>query len=185
MRYTSLAVLAFTGFTFGSTIAADTAPSAYAGMERREIKALSSADIADYRGGKGMGFAKAAELNHYPGPTHVLALATQLGLTSEQRAQTEVLFRAMETEAVPLGRQVIDRERELDELFATKTITRDSLKRSLETIAILQGRLRQVHLQTHLSQVAILNSEQIRKYDELRGYMQNASSGAEGHVHRH
>jgi hypothetical protein len=31
-----------------------------------------------------MGMAKAAELNGYPGPAHVLALAKPLGLTDDQ-----------------------------------------------------------------------------------------------------
>jgi hypothetical protein len=41
--------------------------SPYAGQEKREIKALSAEDIEGYLTGQGMGFAKAAELNHYPG----------------------------------------------------------------------------------------------------------------------
>jgi hypothetical protein len=40
----------------------------YAGFEAREIKALSTQEIADLRAGRGMGLALAAELNSYPGP---------------------------------------------------------------------------------------------------------------------
>ena len=36
-----------------------------------------------------MGLAKAAELNHYPGPAHVLTLATELALTPDQKARTD------------------------------------------------------------------------------------------------
>ena len=52
----------------GSVIALanDTGASPYAGSENREIKALSSDEIASYLQGKGMSLAKAAELNHYP-----------------------------------------------------------------------------------------------------------------------
>jgi hypothetical protein len=57
------------------------ARQSYAGQQTRAIKALSSEDIAALRNGEGMGMAKAAELNGYPGPAHVLALAAQLGLT--------------------------------------------------------------------------------------------------------
>ena len=49
----------------------------YAGQEARSIKALSDDDIAALRKGEGMGMAKAAELNGYPGPVHVLSLAAQ------------------------------------------------------------------------------------------------------------
>ena len=41
--------------------------SPYVGQESREIKALSPQEISDYLSGKGMGLAKAAELNGYPG----------------------------------------------------------------------------------------------------------------------
>ena len=44
----------------------------YAGQQARTIKALSDDDLAALRKGEGMGMAKAAELNGYPGPAHVL-----------------------------------------------------------------------------------------------------------------
>jgi Spy/CpxP family protein refolding chaperone len=160
-------------------------PSPYAGQEKREIKALSSEEVATYLEGKGMGLAKSAELNHYPGPAHVLALATELGLTPDQRARAEMLFKTMEAEAVTLGKQLIEREQELDDMFASKTITNDKLQQSLEAIASMQGRIRQVHLQTHLVQAEILDAEQIRKYDELRGYTQTANSTHHGHPQQH
>jgi Spy/CpxP family protein refolding chaperone len=169
----------------GATVVSGAQPSPYTGQEKREIKALSSEEVATYLEGKGTGMAKAAELNHYPGPAHVLALATELGLTPDQRARTDMLFKAMETEAVTLGKQLIERERELDELFASKTITKEKLQRALEAIALMQGKVRQVHLQTHLIQAEILDAEQIRKYDELRGYAQATSSTHHGHPQQH
>lgn len=42
----------------------------YTGQQARPIKALSDAEIAALRKGEGMGMAKAAELNGYPGPVH-------------------------------------------------------------------------------------------------------------------
>jgi hypothetical protein len=64
--------------------AAANTDSPYVGQETRDIKALSQQDIDDYLNGRGMGYAKAAELNHYPGPRHVLDLAHTLALTPEQ-----------------------------------------------------------------------------------------------------
>ena len=52
--------------------------SAYAGQQSREIKALSDQEVKDLQAGAGMGMAKAAELNRYPGPMHALELADQL-----------------------------------------------------------------------------------------------------------
>ena len=53
--------------------AAQTTPhaSAYAGQQSRAIKSLSEQDVDDLLAGRGAGFAKAAELNGYPGPAHV------------------------------------------------------------------------------------------------------------------
>jgi hypothetical protein len=62
-------------------LAADMPASPYAGQQARTIKALSDEEIAALRNGEGLGMAKAAELNGYPGPLHVLALAAQLELT--------------------------------------------------------------------------------------------------------
>jgi Spy/CpxP family protein refolding chaperone len=182
----SSAMLVALSLLAGVARGADT-PSAYAGMEARDIKALSAADIDDYFAGRGMGFAKAAELNHYPGPAHVLAMATELGLTADQRARTEALFKTMEAHAIALGKQIVDRERELDHLFATRTITPDKLRHSIEAIAVLQGRLRQVHLETHLGQAELLDGAQLRKYDNLRGYGEARNAGpatnVDGKVH--
>ena len=99
------------------------AASPYAGEEGRDIKALSAQDLDAYLTGKGMGFAKAAELNGYAGPKHVLELAGELALTPEQRTQTQALFAAMQTKAVALGRQLVDEERKLDRLFANASVT--------------------------------------------------------------
>lgn len=48
------------------SLSSDTAsPSPYAGEERRQINALSPSEQSDLLSGKGMGLAKAAELNDF------------------------------------------------------------------------------------------------------------------------
>src|SRR5690625_1585078 len=94
------------------------AQSDYAGEQHRPIKALSEAEIQGYLNGAGMGYARAAELNHYPGPMHVLELADSLALSQDQLAQTQALFDAVKVEARRLGREVVAKERELDRRFA-------------------------------------------------------------------
>ena len=66
-------------------VTAVNAQTPYAGMQTRSIKALSDQQIADLQAGRGMGLALAAELNGYPGPSHVLELADKLGLSADQR----------------------------------------------------------------------------------------------------
>ena len=59
----------------------------YAGLEGRPIKALSERQVADLKAGRGMGLALAAELNGYPGPSHLVELSDQLALTAEQLSE--------------------------------------------------------------------------------------------------
>ncbi len=74
------------------------------------MKALSEQQIADLKAGRGMGLALPAELNGYPGPSHVLENADALGLSAEQRDRTKNLFDTMKAEAVPVGEQLIEQE---------------------------------------------------------------------------
>jgi Spy/CpxP family protein refolding chaperone len=172
--------LGFVVTAVSSLIAANVlAASPYAGEEGREIKALSAADVDAYLTGQGMGFAKAAELNGYAGPKHVLELASELELTAEQRTRTQALFASMQTKAVALGRQLVDEERTLDRLFASTSITQDSLQESVARIGELQADVRAAHLEAHLEQAKILTQEQRAHYLRLRGYH---ASGAH-HAH--
>lgn len=145
-------------------------PSPYVGQESRAIKALSPQDISDLLSGKGMGLAKAAELNGYPGPAHVLELAVQLDLTPEQKIKTEALFKKMQARAITLGKELVEEERALDRLFASRAVDSENLGQSLARIGRLQGEVRQVHLYTHVEQTALLTPAQVEKYNQLRGY---------------
>ena len=159
-----------------------TAGSPYAGQETRAIKALSQQEVEDYLKGKGLGYAKAAELNQYPGPAHVLEMAAKLTLTKEQTTQTQAIFDVMQTQASALGKQLVEKERELDRQFASGSINATSLKALLSDIGVLQAKIRYVHLNAHLEQKLLLSQQQVQLYDRLRGY--GTSSGG-GHNHSH
>jgi Spy/CpxP family protein refolding chaperone len=146
-------------------------PVPYAGQQQREIKALSQQEVQDYLEGGGMGLAKAAELNHFPGPLHVLQFADKLRVTREQKTQTERIYAAMHREAKALGKILVVKERELDRLFASGNVDAVKLVPLVAEIGRLQAELRIVHLQAHLGQKAILTPAQIIAYDELRIYM--------------
>ena len=127
--------------------------SPYAGQQTRDIKALAPEDVEAYLSGKGMGLAKAAELNGYPGPAHVLAMATELDLSPDQKQRTEALFTSMEAKAIDLGHVLIEQERELDRQFASKTATPESVAVTLQRVGELQAKVRAAHLQAHLAQL--------------------------------
>jgi Spy/CpxP family protein refolding chaperone len=151
-------------------VLAEDLPTPYSGQQTRTIKALSPEDIAGLLKGEGMGMAKAAELNGYPGPIHVLMLAQELQLTASQRQQVQTIFDRMSAAAKPLGVEVIEREGLLDQLFAKGEVTPARLTAETVAIAELQGRLRAVHLAAHLETRALLNLDQITLYQQLRGY---------------
>lgn len=155
----------------------------YAGQQTRDIKALSSQEQSDLLAGRGMGLARAGELNQHPGPAHVLELRDKLGLTPDQVAAVQASFRRMEAAAKPLGAELVARERDLDAQFRQRTMTPARLGPDTEAIGSLQGRLRAIHLAAHLETRAVLSPAQIAAYDMLRGYA-GGDAPAPAHGHR-
>ena len=146
------------------------AESPYAGQQYRSIKSLSDREVTSLLNGDGMGFAKPAELNHYPGPKHVLELADELALTPSQQAETEALYEAMRSDAQALGKALLAAEAGLDQAFAKGAVDAASLEDRVLEIGEIRARLRYVHLAAHLRQKALLTEAQVARYDTLRGY---------------
>ena len=142
----------------------------YAGLQQRPIKVLSDQQLADLRAGRGMSLALAGELNGYPGPSHVIELADQLALSSQQRQRMQQLFDAMKAEAIPVGETLIEQERQLDREFAEQRISPESLNRLTSQIGETQAKLRAVHLKYHLTTAELLSTHQRHRYAQLRGY---------------
>jgi len=166
---------AATFFVTASAFAQHAQP--YGGLQLRPVKALSNEQIADLRAGRGMELALAAELNGYPGPSHVIELADALALTNAQRERAQALFAAMKAETVPLGEALIAAETDLDRQFAARSITPASLSAATDAIGTAQGRLRAAHLKYHLAMLEALTPEQVKRYGELRGYANAAPTG--------
>ena len=164
--------LAHLSLGLASAMFAAPAPSPYAGEQTREIKALSESDIDNLRNGRGMGLARPAELNSYPGPRHVLDTAV-LALTPAQTATLTRVFAAMKSAAIPLGEKIIERETALDHLFTGQHATTESVRALTVEIGQLQGELRAVHLNAHVATVAFLTPTQIARYNQARGYTSN------------
>ena len=119
----SAVILLFVAATVTITFAQE---SPYAGQEGRRIKSLSNREIAAYLAGAGMGFAKPAELNHYPGPKHVLELLDEMELTPEQEAQAKAFEERLDS---PL--------RVIIEIVPEKWIMLDSDKMAKDTMGQL------------------------------------------------
>ena len=162
-----------TGFLFAALCTSSFAwaqTSPYAGQESYRIKSLSPQEEKALLEGQGAGFAKAAELNGYPGPAHVIELADRLALTPEQLSGTKQLMNEHKARARSLGAEVVAAEQALDRLFSERRADAAAVASAAERIGLLQAQLRAEHLNTHLLQTALLSAEQVRRYSELRGY---------------
>ena len=144
--------------------------SPYAGLEAREIKSLSEADLNDLRAGRGWGLALAAELNGVPGPAHLLELKEQIGLTPAQVTTLEAIFAEMQAEAQAAGKRFIAAEAMIEGAFREGGMTADHLRNLIDAAAEARAQLRFIHLMRHLETPSLLTSEQIARYNVLRGY---------------
>ncbi|WEX79169.1 Spy/CpxP family protein refolding chaperone [Sinorhizobium numidicum] len=144
--------------------------SPYVGQELREIKSLSAEDVSELEKGGGWGLAKAAELNGMPGPSHVLKMKRELDLTTDQEASTQRIFAKMRDDAAGEGKRLIAAEMALEADFRERSIDEDSLRARLRQIEASRATLRYIHLVAHLQMMRILNEDQVKRYNELRGY---------------
>ena len=175
----SFAAAAFSMFVLVFVALATAADKPYAGQQARSVKTLSDQEIADYLQGRGMGLSKVAELNHYPGPRHVLDQAHELRLTAEQLATAKVIWTDMDTKARTLGELIVTKERALEAIYSTGVATSEETRVAIDEIARLQANLRYTHLAAHLSMRSVLSMDQVTKYDELRGYSDGDAAPAE------
>ncbi len=165
--------------------AASAADKPYSGLQTRSIKALSDQEIADDLQGRGMGLSKVAELNHYPGPRHVLDQADDLGLSPAQLAKAREIWQAMDVKARALGETIVAKEAALEPSYANGEATPADTRAVLDELARLQADLRYTHLSAHLAMRSVLSAEQISRYDALRGYSDGTVAPAGQHRMHH
>ncbi|WP_246708634.1 hypothetical protein [Rhizobium ruizarguesonis] len=146
------------------------APSPYAQEAGRDIKSLSEADVGELNRGGGWGLAKPAELNGYPGPSHVLQMKNQLGLRDDQLLKVQKIFDLMQARASEEGRIFIEAERDLDAAFRSRITTEPALRDLVARAEASRSRLRFIHLAAHLEVAQVLDAAQIVAYGKHRGY---------------
>ena len=153
----------------------------YAGQQGRAVTSLSTEELQGFLDGRGMGLAKAAELNGYPGPMHVLELAADLQLGAEQRRQIEETFHRMKAKATDLGRKYVEAEKAVDAAFRSGSADAATIAARVVEANRLLGEVRLAHLAAHLEITPLLTPEQRTRYAELRGY---GLGQIDGHQHR-
>lgn len=172
------AVLLFAMLAVVPAAAQTTQP--YSGQQDRAISALSEKRIEGLRTGRGLGYAKAAELNGWPGPMHVLELEDLLDLDPEVRAKVEAIRAEMLSQSVPLGEELIEAEMALDKLFTDGTPEADAVHAATLRIGEIESRLRAAHLVAHVKTRPLLTDEQRAIYARERGYGRHHGKGHDG-----
>ncbi len=162
-------------------------PSPYAAERLSPVRGLSAQEVDDLLNGRGMGLARTAELQSYPGPRHVLELKQQLALSDAVVAQVEAVFKQMDAQARRLGREIVEREKQFSAEFAAGKITAAAMQarepiNPAEELGRMYGKLRAIHLRAHLEMRPLLTSAQVHKYNLLRGYWSGSDGGHTGHA---
>lgn len=158
-------------------------PAAEATSADQLVTSLMPRQERMLREGRGMGLARAAELNGYPGPMHVLQQEDALELSDEQRAATAELMARVRDQAPALGEKILTAEAELNAMFAEGTVTREAMETKLTEIAELNAELRAVHMSAHLDQAALLTPEQKAAYQPA--HRARGASGERRQMRRH
>lgn len=146
------------------------AQSPYTSQLNSPVRGLSAQEVDDLINGRGAGYARTAELNHYPGPKHVLDMKQELALSPEQEQQIEVIFSQMNMKAKQVGREIVEHEQQFSNVFAQGEISESDINEQARRLGMLYGQYRSIHLQPHLKVRQLLSPEQIAKYDQLQGY---------------
>ena len=144
--------------------------SPYSHGQSSEISSLTVDEVRELQTGEGMGLARAAELNHFPGPKHILELASELGLDHAQAERIDAIHAKMKTRAIAKGEEILEAERHLAGLFASGQPSVVAVKRIAEHLGTMRGQLQAIHLLAHIESADVLRGEQIEDYDRLRGY---------------
>lgn len=144
--------------------------SPYARGQSAEIPSLTPEEVRELREGDGMGLARAAELNRFPGPRHVLDLASELGLAGDQVRRMQAIYEEMKAQAVAKGESILAAERHLAALFSSGRPSAAEVMRVTGHLGAMQGELRAIHLLAHIEAARELSPEQVENYHRLRGY---------------
>jgi Spy/CpxP family protein refolding chaperone len=138
-----------------------------AAADMKQHHACLEEERASIERGEGFGMAMPADHAGYPGPRHVLDMAADLKLSSDQRASIQKIFDTMHEKAVVRGKELFESEARLEQMFRDGRPEADLREQSFRVDSI-HAELRWIHLSAHLAAQKILTTEQIAQYTRLR-----------------
>lgn len=136
---TPLLVMGLSLLLAAPVVGADRVTSPYRPGPASGLRGFSADEVAALRDGAGMGLARAAELNRYPGPRHLLDAVQdrRLPASAEQQRRTQEIFDRMKRDAQRVGAQILAEETDLEAAFRARTITETDLRARVARIAAL------------------------------------------------
>jgi len=156
------------GNTFeGVGAAPPQAQSQHAASSMQHHHSCLDEESASIERGEGFGMGMTADRAGYPGPRHVLDMAADLKLSSEQHAAMEKIFAAMHDKAIARGKELFESEARLEQMFRDGRPEAD-LREQAFRVDSIHAELRWIHLSAHLAAQKILTPEQIAQYTRLR-----------------
>jgi len=147
--------------------AAPAGPAQQASSEMRHHHSCLEEERASIERGEGFGMAMAADHAGYPGPRHVLDMASELHLTPDQRAGMEKIYAGMKEKALARGKELFEAEARLEQMFRDARPEADLREQSFR-IDTIHAELRWIHLSAHLAAQKLLTPDQIALYSRLR-----------------
>ncbi len=136
-------------------------------LQKSTLKFISYSDYHQYSTGNDTDMGLIAEVNNYPSPKNVMALAKELGLSATQKTQVKAILTEMNRKALEMGKFLIAEETKLNKQFTNNTINEGSLVFYTNKIGALQGELRNAYLKAHLKTFKTLSPPQLKKYSQL------------------
>lgn len=142
----------------------------YAGQQARAISTLTEQELQGFLDGRGMGLARPAEVNGFPGPMHVIELSGPLQLSEDQLHRVRAVYERMKAKATELGKQYVNAERAVDAAFKAKGGDAGEVAARVAEASRLLAEIRLAHLNAHIEITPLLTPGQLARYADLRGY---------------
>jgi hypothetical protein len=96
----------------------------------------------------------------YFGPDFVLAHRDSIGLAPGQLRSVRDIYDRVHMSALNKGKEILNAEEDLEDLFSTGKVTQESAMKQAELIGKLRGELRALYLNAGISLREILNDRQ-------------------------
>lgn len=145
----------------------------------REVPSVMTLQQMDtYLSGGAVDEILPAEAFGYPSPVKVLRLEKELDLTAEQKKRMEFILGALNSEATVFGKKIVADELQLDDFFRKDQADYAQVSNLIERIGGWRWRMRLAYLGAYVKTRMALNSDQVRRYRELRSTVtEEKSSG--------